>query len=254
MKKCFSRRSCGGGGLKLLTLFLKGCKNCKVCYNSDVYGYIYYRGLQMQRAFTLAEVLVTLGIIGVVAALTMPSLVGNYQKKVNIAGLKKAHSVLSQACMNIVRERGIDTFAMCSVNDSQCLGDMFKSELKLLSGTLWTPNSGIAEGCWEDKEITNPQEVHYCTVTADGIVYDFDMEWPRTENKVNGYILVDINGLKKPNKFGRDRYAFSIINNTDITVYKSSAVVNDDVIPPCNNGNGTVDENLGCAYKYLYTE
>lgn len=32
-------------------------------------------------AFTLAEVLVTLGIIGVVASLTMPGLMGNYQKK-----------------------------------------------------------------------------------------------------------------------------------------------------------------------------
>ncbi len=211
-------------------------------------------GQAARLGFTLAEVLVTLGIIGVVAALTMPALIGNYQKQANIAGLKKAQSVLSQACMNIVREKGIDTFSMCSVNDSQCLGDLFKSELKLLSGKLWTPNSDIAEGCWEDKDITNPQERHYCTVAADGIVYDFDMEWPRTENRVNGFILVDINGPKKPNKFGRDRYAFSIINSSDITVYKSSAVVNDDVIPPCNDGKGSVGDNLGCAYKYLYTE
>ena len=33
-----------------------------------------------KRAFTLAEVLITLGIIGIVAALTMPTLIGNYQK------------------------------------------------------------------------------------------------------------------------------------------------------------------------------
>ena len=41
-------------------------------------------------AFTLAEVLVTLGIIGVVASLTMPGLMGNYQKKANITAMKKA--------------------------------------------------------------------------------------------------------------------------------------------------------------------
>lgn len=62
-------------------------------------------GQAARLGFTLAEVLVTLGIIGVVAALTMPALIGNYQKQANIAGLKKAQSVLSQACMNIVRER-----------------------------------------------------------------------------------------------------------------------------------------------------
>ena len=44
-------------------------------------------------AFTLAEVLITLGIIGVVAALTLPTLVANYQKQVYVNSLKKAISV-----------------------------------------------------------------------------------------------------------------------------------------------------------------
>lgn len=35
----------------------------------------------MKKAFTLAEVLITLGIIGVVAAITLPTLIANYQKK-----------------------------------------------------------------------------------------------------------------------------------------------------------------------------
>ncbi len=33
-------------------------------------------------AFTLAEVLITLAIIGIVAALTIPTLISNYQKKI----------------------------------------------------------------------------------------------------------------------------------------------------------------------------
>ncbi len=36
----------------------------------------------MKNGFTLAEVLITLGIIGIVAAMTMPALIANYQKKV----------------------------------------------------------------------------------------------------------------------------------------------------------------------------
>ncbi|MFQ8625693.1 MAG: type II secretion system protein [Candidatus Gastranaerophilaceae bacterium] len=39
--------------------------------------------------FTLAEVLITLGIIGVVAALTMPSVINNYKEKETIAKLKR---------------------------------------------------------------------------------------------------------------------------------------------------------------------
>ncbi len=36
----------------------------------------------MKKAFTLAEVLITLGIVGVVAAITMPTLIANHRKKV----------------------------------------------------------------------------------------------------------------------------------------------------------------------------
>ncbi len=48
-------------------------------------------------AFTLAEVLITLGIIGVVAALTIPNVVSNYKKKVVETRLAKLYSVLNQA-------------------------------------------------------------------------------------------------------------------------------------------------------------
>ena len=48
-------------------------------------------------AFTLAEVLITLGIIGVVAALTLPSVINNYKKQVTVAKLQKAYSVINQA-------------------------------------------------------------------------------------------------------------------------------------------------------------
>ena len=47
-------------------------------------------------AFTLAEVLITLGIIGVVASLTLPSVIQNYKKQVTVNQLKKAYSTLGQ--------------------------------------------------------------------------------------------------------------------------------------------------------------
>ena len=44
--------------------------------------------------FTLAEVLMTLGIIGVVAAMTMPSLIANHQEKVTVTKVKKVYGIL----------------------------------------------------------------------------------------------------------------------------------------------------------------
>ena len=49
------------------------------------------------KAFTLAEVLITLGIIGVVAALTLPTLIQNHQKQVYVTQLKKAYSTINNA-------------------------------------------------------------------------------------------------------------------------------------------------------------
>lgn len=42
-----------------------------------------------KKAFTLAEVLITLGIIGIVAAMTIPALIANYQERVIVSQLKK---------------------------------------------------------------------------------------------------------------------------------------------------------------------
>lgn len=50
-------------------------------------------------AFTLAEVLITLGIIGIVAALTIPTIVNNYKKKVTVTRLKRFYTIMNQAIL-----------------------------------------------------------------------------------------------------------------------------------------------------------
>ena len=55
-------------------------------------------------AFTLAEVLITLGIIGVIAAMTIPTLTANYRHKVLETQFKKHYSVLSQVAATIKYE------------------------------------------------------------------------------------------------------------------------------------------------------
>ncbi len=61
---------------------------------------------EVKRAFTLAEVLITLGIIGIVAALTMPAVIGNYKKRVVVTRLKHFSSMWKQAIRMAEVEHG----------------------------------------------------------------------------------------------------------------------------------------------------
>ena len=63
----------------------------------------------MKKGFTLAEVLITLGIIGVVAAMTMPSLIQNYRKKEATTRIKKFYSMMSQAVLLSTNDNGEPT-------------------------------------------------------------------------------------------------------------------------------------------------
>ena len=87
----------------------------KICYenkkrhtedNSPKYSMVNRTLLLKKAAFTLAEVLITLGIIGVVAAMTLPSLIQNYHEKQRVTQLKKAYSVMQNAFLMAQEEYG----------------------------------------------------------------------------------------------------------------------------------------------------
>lgn len=60
----------------------------------------------LKKAFTLSEILIALGIIGVVAALTMPVLVEKHQKKVFATKVKQTYAIVSNALITSVAENG----------------------------------------------------------------------------------------------------------------------------------------------------
>ena len=89
--------------------------------------------LKLLKGFTLAEVLITLGIIGVVAALTLPSLISNHQEKVKITKLKKAYSVLSNAYIMTQSKYGdVDNWTDVDLNtftDTRPLSQQLSSDI-----------------------------------------------------------------------------------------------------------------------------
>jgi prepilin-type N-terminal cleavage/methylation domain-containing protein len=80
-------------------------------------------------AFTLAEVLITLAIIGVVAALTVPTVIRNYQERQTVAALKKAYAHLSQAFNMATIEKG--AISTWSLENCDTVLDIIEPYLKI---------------------------------------------------------------------------------------------------------------------------
>ena len=62
--------------------------------------------IKNKKAFTLAETLITLVIIGIIAAITVPTLTASWQKTRTVAALKKSHSTLSQTTYRAIGGNG----------------------------------------------------------------------------------------------------------------------------------------------------
>ena len=157
-------------------------------------------------AFTLAEVLITLGIIGVVAAMTLPSLIGNYKKKQTVTQLKKSYTDLSQAVkMSELKNGSIDdwdytlpakeffeTYLSNNVSINKSTVSDSKISYKYLNGGP----------CLEDLCIRNS----YTVFLADGNSLTLS-DNRRSDGKV---VSIDINGYKEPNTIGKDFFTFAI--------------------------------------------
>ncbi|MBQ8458962.1 type II secretion system protein [bacterium] len=170
-------------------------------------------------AFTLAEVLITLGIIGVVAALTIPSLVNNYHKKQYYTQFMKARSILENAKRAYDDEDGsIHEYdvgpesyysplieSMAKHNKGELIKDLSKItsyEVKNLNGEIFAETDYFSSDC--------AVPVNIMFETIDGIDFIYCSAWYG-----NG-VFVDINGYKnKPNTIGRDIFFIKDMNSDE---------------------------------------
>ena len=184
------------------------------------------------KAFTLAEVLITLVIIGVIGALTVPALIQNTQKQEYVSALKKAYSTLSNAAQQIIAEEGTPK---CNDGGWACSNpDVYNEFKKRLNIVKDCAGSGQCFG----SKYYNFDKTYYINdditwrasygdyrsfVLADGISVSFgglDKSCSADNNFYNSYsygvcafIAVDVNGAKAPNIKGRDAFAFVLKEN-----------------------------------------
>lgn len=193
--------------------------------------------------FTLAEVLITLGIIGVVAALTIPNLIAGYEKQVTISKLQKISSILNQAFRLSEIDNGESVYWNIEFNKStEYFNTYYKPYLKILhicdnenqcgykSNTPWFRANGkpdkihaVLKSWRESVILSDGSYVSFFTCAGlDSSVNQDDNTYTEGSSDL---ILIDINGGGKPNKFGRDAFYFSLVKGKGILPYG----YNDDV-------------------------
>ncbi len=178
-------------------------------------------------AFTLAETLITLTIIGVIAALTVPNLLNKYTKHTYVVGLKKAYSQLQNAWKMIPITEG------CSAGDYDCAGISFEGRNYIQHNTELIP---ILAKQFKTTKIVSASEINksdcilnqFCEYACTGYFTTKDgMKFSH-----HAFVLhVDVNGDKGPNKAGRDIFSFSIIkeNNNNSTVVPSGLKMSSEI-------------------------
>ena len=186
-----------------------------------------------KKAFTLAEVLITLGIIGVVAALTMPSLIANYQKKQTVTQLKKAYSELYQAYTLSVANNGdsVDWIrtGTTPADDAQFLDTYIFPYLK----TAKICKTDVTECGFSNKQSLNGSStisMYNVTAGAAAVLADGATIYFNLGAGTYVVIWIDINGNKAPNTVGKDmfRFNFPISADSVISIKKFSPLCNSD--------------------------
>ena len=216
-----------------------------------------------KHGFTLAEVLVTLGIIGVVAALTLPTFTARTQSAKVGPALAKASASFSQSAKAMLNNFSADSLSsmyFCNDGNLSCADNnkilSFKSDTTDASGQLfWQQFSNFMSG--SEVAPANlpggsiPDAGVYGFQSADGTIFwlkNFAKAFSAgTNNKSVGSILViDINGTKEPNKEARDQFTFHVLDNGTLLPYGSTSLVAQN-----QNGQGTDTWQTKCQQNAL---
>ena len=166
-------------------------------------------------AFTLAEVLITLGIIGVVAAMTMPTLMNSTNGAQYKTAYKKALSVLSQAVVLNVALDDYDLSQTAAGTDDGSIYSLFNERMnviKPLNGGDGSESDGWSAKNDATGKVKFGQQAtagNYTLFFNDGITFTFDSTNEECtdghknldyEDRNHCYGFIDVNGAKNPNK------------------------------------------------------
>jgi len=219
-----------------------------------------------QSAFTLAEILITLAVIGIVAALTIPALVSKYTEKATVTKVKKTYSLLQNAFQLAIIENGYP--------DEWNIGDIWKDDegvqhiseegainmSRIFSKYLNT--SKVCEGNMDciggfDLKLLNGDNYENIVdgsssvILNDGIGVEFT-PWHSHLCKEAGTTCASISirtDFKNPAQYGINMFVFSITRNT-IIPWGASSIPDSGLNSfkkKCVYNGGNFENGAGCT-------
>ena len=180
------------------------------------------RTLSSRKAFTLAEVLVTLGIIGVVSAMTVPALMQNHQRKTYVTQMHKFYNELQQAAQQYMTDKNALNLREAGLTSNEALDNFVKTYFKVVNDCgssqqpCFAPNykkisgTDLGKGTGQQLNVT----------IASGVSFGFGLASTGTADNSRVAIFdVDINGQQGPNIAGRDVFILGLFNNGIVDEY-----------------------------------
>lgn len=179
-------------------------------------------------AFTLSEILLVLTVIGVIASLTIPTIIQKVDSSQNVVALKNAYSFLSSAVNMISAENGgIQNLSVWYPDGQDAnIVNAFAGKLNFVK------NCGTGTGCFPNvmyKYLDGNNWMNVDTTTSNAkailsngnLVYFNDKTGSCSADAGDGpldmsecsSIFIDVNGFKGPNQVGRDAFYFHITTN-----------------------------------------
>lgn len=242
---------------------------------------------KLSQGFTLAEILIALGIIGVVSALTLPALFGSFTSATFGTALARSverlelgfRNAIESANKNLVERENATLETLEAIN----LEDLFEAdeapatqtELLTADGRTLFVSAGAIIGTETATNIDNYSytnfnggEVAEFAVDADTTPYKIKklntiIYYRGVENLNNptastmvGRILIDVNGTERPNRAGRDVFLYGLRNDGRL-VPAGSAEYNegfdDSTVALAENGcageNADITDGLSCTAR-----
>lgn len=213
-------------------------------------------------AFTLAEVLITLGIIGIVAAMTIPTLITKYQKQVTINQLKVAYQIFSEAIQNAKLDQDsldiglrIPSETMKSGDPSRAISALFIDPY-IKGAEQYTAKDHIYTYTPQKKAqsiyaMYSKSEDNYKPMCMPkGFCY-----WVINHSGNYTWLVVDLNGPKGPNVFGRDLFMFDIAKHYVLGVGRlyidTVAPFDGNVNSLCSKSSDSRSNGRTCASKII---
>lgn len=216
--------------------------------------------MKNRSAFTLAEILITLLIIGVISSLVIPLLLNDTRDAELKTAFKKSYANINQVFQQIKLDNGGTFNGICSgAWNCNCFKNAFKN---YMSYTKDCDDYDVYGTCWHNYNnfyYMNKQPVAFngwpfncgvsALVLADGSYLSFSFYMDNNSDLRPGvinHINVDVNGAKGPNTLGKDIYTIYILNDK-IYPYGSSV---DGYESTCDTSAASYP-GLGCAAKVL---